>query len=93
MEKNWEVSIDRLENGYILHLNDDEVIRHIAFTVDDNPDGLKDGYLEMLAEITEFLNEQGSKHDKIRPKICYQAGDISETEKKALQKETDWDIV
>ena len=93
MEDNWEIQIDRLENGYILHLNDGEAVRHIAFTVDESPDGLKDGYLEMLAEITEFLGEQGSKHNSLRIKICYQSGDVTAMKLAELEKKTLWDIV
>jgi hypothetical protein len=89
----FSAKIERLDNGYLLHLDDGEVIQHLAFAVDDSPDGLKDGLLNMLSDIVEFFGEQGSKHDQIRPLICYRAGDISEKELTELRKKTGWEIV
>ena len=88
----WSATIERLDNGYLLHLADEEIVQHLAFTVDDNPDGLKDGLLEMLASILEFFGETGSKHDKVRPHIGYLGGDCPEKELAELQEKTPWEI-
>ena len=88
----WSAKIDRLDNGYLLHLDDGETVEHLAFTVDDNPDGLKDGLLEMLSTVLEFFDEQGSKHDKVRPYVGYLGGDCPEKELAELQEKTPWEI-
>ena len=89
----WGIKIDRIGNGYLVHFNDGEVIQHYSYVVNDSPDGLRDGFLDMLGEIVNFLGESGSKHDKIRVKICYQVGECSKKELVELQKKTDWEII
>ena len=89
------IRIEYLINGYLLQVDDGEGnIQRFAFEVDDDdPDGLKDGFLDMLSTIIDACEKTGSKHDKLRPHICYQAGDVSETEREELQKKTDWGII
>lgn len=88
----WSVTIERADNGYIVLFDDGEYPRRAVFDVEDSPDGLKDGFLEMLSTIVDFFGEQGSKHDKVRPHIGYLGGDCPEKELAELQEKTPWEI-
>ena len=65
----WSLTITRTDNGYYLEGSDGEKI-----SIEEDEDALKE-HEELLWQVMEFFNFQGSKHDPERLRIVRQKKD------------------
>ena len=72
MIEDWKLNITRTDNGYLLEFidtNDDGEPISKKHVIQDNEQNELKSHRELLWEVVEFFNFQGSKHDKERIRI------------------------
>ena len=63
----WILNIDKVENGYLLHKEDNEKTEY--YVIEENEDDELYAPEQLLWFVLEYFDELGSKHDKKRLRI------------------------
>lgn len=69
------VSIDRVENGYLLNYYDGETDTKYVFEQRFDSDESKDYIADLLNTVVDLLGESGSRYDEQRVRVSLEPGD------------------